>query len=101
MKLATPLAAFALLAGCATAPQVPGTTVTEERTAQVVLGRTTKAELLSMLGKTRAVVFDSGYEAWLYDIPSGAGRVAEFVVLVDPQGVVTKTRRREPAVPGQ
>jgi hypothetical protein len=101
MKLASLLAALALLAGCASAPQAPGTTVTEERTAQVVPGRTTKAELLAMLGKTQAVVFDSGYEAWLYDIPSSGGRFAEFVVLIDPQGVVRKTRRREPAVPGQ
>jgi hypothetical protein len=93
-------AAFAVLAGCAAAP-VPGTTVQDERTAQVVPGRTTKAELLSMLGKTKAVVFDSGYEAWLYDIPSGGGRFAEFVVLVDPRGIVAKTRRRPPALPDQ
>jgi hypothetical protein len=101
MKPASLLAAFALLAGCASAPQVPGTTVPDERTAQVVPGRTTKAELMASLGKTKTVVFDSGYESWLYDIPAGAGRFAEFVVLVDPHGVVRKTRRRAPAVPGQ
>ncbi|MGZ5198151.1 MAG: hypothetical protein ACXWC4_00105 [Telluria sp.] len=101
MRRAAALAAFALLAGCASAPPVPGTTVPDERTAQVVPGRTTKAELLSTLGKTHAVVFDSGYEAWLYDIPSGGGRFAEFVVLIDPQGIVKKTRRRAPSLPGQ
>jgi hypothetical protein len=90
---------LALLAGCASAPPAPGTIVPDERLAQVIPGHTTKAGLLASLGKTKAVVFDSGYEAWLYDIPARAGRYAEFVVLLDPQGVVSKTRRRAPAPP--
>jgi hypothetical protein len=100
MKPAALLLACALLAGCASTSQVPGTTVPDDRTAQVVPGRTTKSELLATLGKTRTVQFDSGYEAWLYDIPAAGGRFAEFVVLIDPQGVVKKTRRRAPAPPG-
>jgi hypothetical protein len=101
MKQVAAIALFALLAGCAGAPQAPGTEVPDGRTAQVVPGRTTKAELLATLGKTKAVVFDSGYEAWLYDIPAGGGRFSEFVVLIDPQGMVKKTRRRAPAPAGQ
>jgi hypothetical protein len=90
------LALLALLAGCASAP-LPGTSVPQERAAQVVPGRTTKAELLATLGKTRSVVFDSGYEAWLYEIPAAGGTYGEFVVLLDPHGVVKKTRRRAPS----
>jgi hypothetical protein len=69
------------------------------RQAAVVPGRTTRADLLATLGQTKSVVFDSGYEAWLYEIPAGGGRYAEFVVLVDPHGVVAKTRRRAPSLP--
>jgi len=98
--LATPLLATVLLAGCATAPATPGTQVAAERlAAAIVPGRTTKAELLAAFGKTRNVVFDSGYEAWLYQSPAGGGRFAEFVVLIDPSGVVAKTRQRAPAAP--
>jgi hypothetical protein len=101
MKPAATLAAIALLAGCASGPQLAGTVVPEERTAQVMPGKTTKAGLLSLLGKTDAVVFDSGYEAWLYEIPAGGGKYAEFVVLIGPDGLVRKTRRRPAAIPGQ
>ena len=69
------------------------------RLLDLVPGRTTKAELLARFGKTRSVVFDSGYEAWPYQSPAGAGRFAEFVILVDPAGVVAKTRQRPPAHP--
>jgi hypothetical protein len=93
------LAILALLAGCASEPPLPGTQVEQDKLDAVVPGRTTKAGLLSMLGQTRTVAFDSGYEAWLYEIPAGGGLYAEFVVLVDPRGVVAKTRRRAPAPP--
>lgn len=86
-----------LLGACASAPPPPGTVITPARFAQaVVAGVTTKAELTTRLGSTRTVAFDSGYEAWLYLSPAGAGRYSEFVVLVGPDGVVRKTRRRDP-----
>jgi hypothetical protein len=101
MKLVAAIALLGLLAGCAATPEAPGTLIRDDRTAQIVTGRTTKAELLATLGKTKAVVFDSGYEAWLYNIPAGGGSFSEFVVLIDPQGVVKKTRRRPPEPLGQ
>jgi hypothetical protein len=55
--------------------------------------------MLAALGPTKFVHFDSGYEVWLYQSPADGGRFAEFVVLVDPAGVVRKTRRRAPAAP--
>jgi hypothetical protein len=95
-----PLVLALLLAGCATGQATPGTQVPAERlAASVVPGRTTKAELLASFGKTKSVVFDSGYEAWLYQSPAGAGRFMEFVVLIDPSGVVAKTRQRAASAP--
>lgn len=99
MKLRFALCA-ALLAGCATQPAPPGSIIAAERlSATVVAGRTTKAELLAALGPTKSVRFDSGYEAWVYQSPAGGGRFSEFVVLIDPSGVVSKTRTRAPSTP--
>ena len=100
MKLPALLLASLVLAGCATGQATQGTQVAAERLASTIVpGRTTKAELLATFGKTKSVVFDSGYEAWLYQAPAGGGRFSEFVVLIDPAGVVAKTRQRAPATP--
>ena len=99
MKPASLFLVTALLAGCATGPATPGAQVAADRLGNVVPGRTTKAELIANLGKTKSVTFDSGYETWLYQTPAGGGRFAEFVVLIDPAGIVAKTRRRAPATP--
>lgn len=94
------LLAALLLAGCATGSAPPGTQVAAERLAQSVIpGTTTKAQLLAAFGPTKKVVFDSGYETWVYQSPAGGGRFAEFVVLINPAGVVTKTRTRAAAQP--
>jgi len=87
-----------LVAGCATQSAAPpGTQVAAERLAQsVVAGRTTRAELLAAFGPTRSIRFDSGYEAWVYQSPAGDGKFSEFVLLIDPAGVVSKTRTRAP-----
>ncbi|MBD8544586.1 hypothetical protein IFU00_20115 [Oxalobacteraceae sp. CFBP 8761] len=90
----------ALLAGCATQNAAPpGAQVAAERLQQtVVAGQTTKAQLLAAFGPTKNVRFDSGFEAWVYQSPAGGGQFAEFVVLIDPAGVVAKTRTRAPAL---
>lgn len=94
------LFALLLLAGCATSPAPPGTQVAAERLQQAVVpGTTTKAQLLAAFGPTKNVVFDSGYEAWVYQSPAGGGRFAEFVVLINPAGVVTRTRTRPATQP--
>jgi hypothetical protein len=91
---------LAALAGCASSPQPPGTQASAERLAQTVVpGRTTKSELLAAFGPTKHVVFSSGYEAWVYQSPAAGGRFAEFVILIDPSGLVKKTRRRAPMLP--
>ena len=100
MKIPAFLLAAALRAGCATGSAPPGTQVAAERlAATVVPGRTTKAELLAAFGPTKSVVFDSRFEVWVYQTPAGGGRFAEYVVLIDPQGLVTKTRQRAPGAP--
>jgi hypothetical protein len=91
------LFAALLLAGCATTPAPPGTQVAAGRLQQAVVpGMTTKAQLLAAFGPTKSVVFDSGYETWVYQSPAGNGRFSEFVVLINPAGVVTRTRTRPP-----
>jgi hypothetical protein len=102
MRLSGWLGCLLLLAGCAASPVPPGTQVAAGRLAQeVVPGHTTKAALLAAFGPTKSVVFDSGYEAWVYQSPAAAGRYSEFVILLDPSGVVKKTRQRAPAEPGK
>ncbi|MCC2958326.1 hypothetical protein LK542_22175 [Massilia sp. IC2-477] len=94
------LFALLLLAGCASSPAPPGAQVAAERLQQTVApGTTTKAQLLAAFGPTKNVVFDSGYEAWVYQSPAGGGRFTEFVVLINPAGIVTKARTREAAQP--
>lgn len=86
-----------LLAGCAVQQAPPATLVTEAAlAAAVVPGQTTAAALRARLGPTRAVAFDSGYQAWLYVAPAGSGRYTEMVVLLGPDGVVRKVRTRHP-----
>jgi hypothetical protein len=89
-----------VLAGCATAPQAPpGTVVPETRLAQAVQpGVTTGAALLAQFGATTSIRFDSGYEVWRYLTPGAApGTYGEYVVVIDPRGVVAKARHA-PAV---
>lgn len=99
MKAAAVFAAL-LLAGCAGTAAPPGTQVVAGRLQQgVIAGTSTKAQLLAAFGPTRRLVFDSGYEAWVYQSPAGGGRFSEFVVLIDPTGVVAKTRVRPASSP--
>lgn len=100
MKLTILALCASLLAGCATAPAPLGTSVPADKlTVALVPGQTTRAQMLAALGPTRFVHFDTGYEVWLYQSPADGGRFAEFVVLIDPAGIVQKTRQRAPALP--
>lgn len=91
------LPCLVLAAGCASAPPAPGTAVREAQFQQAVIpGKSTRAGLLATLGPTRTVAFGSGYEAWLYTVPAGGERFTELVVLLGPDGIVRKTRRRPP-----
>jgi hypothetical protein len=90
----------ACVAGCA----VPGSSYTampvQYTKDTIVAGKSTRAEVLAALGKTRTVAFDSGYEVWVYQFDAGMRGTNEFVVLFAPSGIVTKTRIR-PAPPSR
>ena len=62
----------------------------------IVVGKTSKAEVLAALGVATVVNFDSGFEVWVYRAGSRAPAEtkAEFVILFTPDGVVKKTRLR-------
>ncbi len=98
-SLALPLILGAALfgAGCASAPAPPGVQVDQQRiNSAVIVGQSTRDSVRAALGSTKSVVFDSGYQTWLYQVPRAGGKPAEFVILFDPAGVVRKTRTREP-----
>jgi hypothetical protein len=89
-----------ILAGCAAAPQAPpGTVASDARLEQAVRpGVTTRAALLAQFGATTVIRFDSGYEVWRYLTPGAAsGTYGEYVIVIDPRGLVAKARRA-PAV---
>ena len=91
------LAAALLLGACAAAPAPPGVQADQARlVAAAVPGVATRASVQAALGATHGLAFDSGAEVWLYQVPRGAGRFAEFVILFDRFGVVSQTRQREP-----
>ena len=94
MKRSAPLLLLAL-AGCASTPQAPpGTVVPEAQLQQAVQpGVTTKAALLAQLGATTSIRFDSGYEVWRYLTPGAGASYGEFVIVLDPRGMVAQTRR--------
>ena len=66
----------------------------------IVIGKTTKAEVMAALGAATVINFDSGFEVWVYRAKSRAPAEtkAEFVILFTPDGIVKKTRVR-PAYP--
>ena len=100
MKRLAPLICALLLAACASAPPPPGTLVSAAAAARLAdsaaTGVLTRADLLATLGPTRKVVFDSGFESWLYRVPAKGVSWRELVVLIGPDGVVRKTRLRAP-----
>ena len=75
--------------------------VSMERAGEtIIIGKTSKADVMAALGAATVVQFDSGFEVWVYrDKSRAAARTkAEFVILFTPDGKVKKTRLR-PAYP--
>ena len=66
----------------------------------IMIGKTSKADVMAALGATTVINFDSGYEVWVYRAKSRepAEAKAEFVILFSPDGVVRKTRLRPVSV---
>ena len=97
------LAAFLWLSACGslnaggTAPPFRDPTMSMQNAYDtVVVGKTSQAEAMAVLGPATDIQFDSGYAVWVYRAKvkeSDADR-AEFVILFEPSGVVKKTRIR-------
>lgn len=83
-------------AGSATAPfRDPGLTM-QAASEAVAIGKSSKQEVLAVLGPGTVVRFDSGYEVWVYRNNPLRSEVAnaEFVILFTPSGIVKKMRIR-------
>ena len=128
IRIVVALAWSACIAGCATpvSPTAPSAVVTPLRTKvipadrardAVAIGKSTRADVIAVLGETLVISFDSGFEVWVYrlagnvsekdrdGVRGGRGRVeeprmGEFVVLFAPSGLVVKTRVR-PSSPNE
>ena len=63
---------------------------------KIIVGKSSKADVLAALGVTTVINFDSGYEVWVYRAKSRepAEAKAEFVILFGTDGLVKKTRLR-------
>lgn len=101
------LALAVCIAGCATrAPTTTSEVATARRAAlvaperaadAVVIGESTRADVIAALGKALTLRFDSGYEVWVYRHgrqEDARDATAEFVILFAPSGIVKKTRIR-------
>ena len=62
----------------------------------IIIGKSSKADVMRALGAATVINFDSGYEVWVYRAKSRepAEAKAEFVVLFGTDGIVKKTRLR-------
>lgn len=105
------LAGCLLLAGCAGAPGLqrqagtavfkdPALTMASARD-RIVIGKSSRQDLLDALGPAEVIAFDSGYAVWVYREAEPRGRAArasaeraQLVVLVSPSGLVEKVRFR-------
>lgn len=75
---------------------------TQKASDTIVIGKSTKTEVMAVLGTATVVNFDSGFEVWVYrdKTREPAETKAEFVILFTPDGIVKKTRMR-PAYPAR
>jgi hypothetical protein len=65
--------------------------------SSIVIGKSSKAEVMAAFGPATKIPFDSGFEVWVYRWPGAqkTNRAAtELVILFEPSGVVKKSRVR-------
>ena len=62
----------------------------------IIIGKSSKADVMTALGAATVINFDSGFEVWVYRAKSRepAEAKAEFVILFGTDGIVKKTRLR-------
>jgi outer membrane protein assembly factor BamE (lipoprotein component of BamABCDE complex) len=105
-RIGVAVALAASVAGCVTASStVPSAVVTSVRTKviaadrvkEVIIGKSTRADVIASLGETLVISFDNGFEVWVYRLAQD--KRAEFVILFAPSGHAAKTRIRPPPQP--
>ncbi len=87
-------------AGAAGPFRDPGLSI-QAASGAVVVGQSSKNDVLAALGPGTVVRFDSAYEVWVYrrnPLRSEPAN-AEFVILFDPSGRVKKSRIRPAYAP--
>ncbi len=102
IALVTFVTCMATLSGCASPgkPAFSDPALTMQGASErIVPGQSTRADVVSALGRAAVITFDSGFEVWAYRSASpGAQRIdTELVILLDRSGMVTKMRLRLPA----
>ena len=62
----------------------------------IVVGKTSKADVMAALGPATVIQFNSGFEVWVYREKSRTApeKKPEVVILFAPDGIVKKTRLR-------
>ena len=114
-RVALCIAACAAVTGCVAvgtfdpSPRGPGSGPGSARTptgespapqtalGRVIVGKSTKADVVAALGTAIVISFDSGYEVWVYrwrGADTTTRAATEVVVLFDPSGLATKARVR-------
>jgi hypothetical protein len=106
------LAGCLLVAGCAgpsaLTPRTPGASVFKDPSLsmasardRIVVGKSSRQDLLDILGPAEVIAFDSGYAVWVYREAAPTGRAtrsaterSQLVVLLAPSGLVEKVRFR-------
>src|SRR4051794_9259734 len=101
-RICAALVAATCLGGCAIEPTTAPSAYTssvrkkviraERLREAVVIGKSTRSEVIAALGETLVISLDTGHEVWVYRL--AASRDAEFVILFAPSGIVAKTRLR-------
>ena len=86
-----------LFSGSSDAPPFSNPALSMQGASEIVIiGKSSKADVMTALGAATVINFDSGNEVWVYRAKSRgpAEAKAEFVILFAPDGVVKKTRLR-------
>jgi len=114
VKLAAALIVTASIVGCASTGNGAVKTLTQKNAAQsIVIGKSTKADIIRTFGAASISTFPNGYEIWLYQVGysktidsipymnllvSSADNRKELSILFDKAGVVKKYQlmEREP-----
>lgn len=85
----------AVLAGCAATGNGQATRDAAARDAEVVPGRSTKADIVKAYGEAHVFKFDSGYEIWVYQNSHTIPRFVRHLPLIGMATALVPDRSKE------